>query len=109
MHDTEHTEIFNRLSEARDDGDESSYEELRLKALTHPTEGIDSRRQDLFDRLNREYPPWGIEPVAPETGPAFDPDFDREAALKEALDRGDTAEFVRISEQHPANTPVGLE
>lgn len=106
MYDTEHTELFKQLSEARDDGDESSYEELRTKALTG---GIDWRRNDLMDRLNREYPPWGIEPVAPETGPAFDPDFDREAALKEALDRGDTAEFVRISEQYPADTPVGIE
>jgi hypothetical protein len=101
MYDTEHTELFKQLSEARDDGDESLYEELRLKALTG---GIDWRRNDLVDRVNREFPPYGIEPVQPEPKPEFDPDFDREAALKKALDSGDMDEFVKISEQHPSDT-----
>jgi hypothetical protein len=106
MYDPDHAELFKQLSEARDDGDESLYEELRIKALTG---GIDWRRNDLIARLEREFPPYGIEPVRPAASPEFDPEFDREAALKEALDKGDDAELVRISEQYPADTPAGIE
>jgi hypothetical protein len=101
---SEYDQLSKKLNQARDEGDEAEYEKLRLEAITG---GIDWRRRDLSDRLNREFPPYGIEPVAPQLEPAFDPDFDREVALKEALDKGDTAEFVRISEQYPADTPTG--
>jgi hypothetical protein len=103
MSDT-YEELSKALSKARDEDNEAEYEKIRLEALTG---GIDWRERYLFDRLNREFPPYGIEPVAPQLEPAFDPDFDRESALRAALDKGDTAEFVRISEQYPANTPTG--